>query len=422
MQDNQIKNNNISIKICGYFIIFFILFMAFLSVLILSLEFLGLTRSYNFMVFPQYSKIMKIHETDYYKKTTKWDPYAKFYTKAIHPYYYFSLPWRQNEIASYNNSIISLGVDGFRSNPNSSYSYNYNVLFLGGSSAFSQYATSDNNSIAALISKKLKANVVNRNAPSWNSYQELLASVKYLNFFDLSMSFTGSNDLKNCERQESEIPFDAPDIFLKLMNNYTQKDNLSFVKKIKKFLAESLPDTAVFYTNIKRHYLKTEKVKYNTLNNSNLYKNLDTKLSLEKKIIDKCMKKFTDNQKTIRLIAKARGARHLIIFQPQYSLHDTANHDFSNRSLKKIILRKYAIRNILKSSLCKKDCINLSSVFDGDNYGGASHFREIKNSKYIKKYFVDEVHLTDTGNEVVSSIIADSLRFIKSDLSKETRN
>ena len=53
------------------------------------------------------------------------------------------------------------------------------------------------------------------------------------------------------------------------------------------------------------------------------------------------------------------------------------------------------------------------SVFDQHKYGGASHFRELKDTNYKKIYFVDEVHLSDSGNEIVSKVIGNFVKLIK---------
>ena len=60
---------------------------------------------------------------------------------------------------------------------------------------------------------------------------------------------------------------------------------------------------------------------------------------------------------------------------------------------------------IMESALCAVDCLNLATVFDGTSRG-ATHFGELTDGVYMEKHFVDEVHMTDSGNKIVSSNIA----------------
>ena len=77
----------------------------------------------------------------------------------------FSLPWQKKDEIK-EKSIVSLNNDGFR-NIRGSLSKNQQLIFLGGS-VFEIYLKQLNN-----------FEVVNRNAPSWNSHQEAVALFKY---------------------------------------------------------------------------------------------------------------------------------------------------------------------------------------------------------------------------------------------------
>ena len=57
-------------------------------------------------------------------------------------------------------------------------------------------------------------NVINRNAPSWNSHQELVSLAKYSTNYEISISFTLSNDIsaacyENNEWEDGDKYLDA---------------------------------------------------------------------------------------------------------------------------------------------------------------------------------------------------------------------
>src|SRR4029450_10931053 len=107
----------------------------------------------------------------------------------------------------------------------------------------------------------------------------------------------------------------------------------------------------------------------------------------------------------MRLISEARGARHILVIQPQYSLHTTAKSEFKSRTQSGVIFMRGVIAKIMKSEFCERDCLDLSTVFDR-TAEGATIVKESKEAVYSQKAFFDEVHLTDDGNRVVSQAIA----------------
>ena len=53
-----------------------------------------------------------------------------------------------------------------------------NIVLLGGSTAFSNYSSSDKTSISAYLSNNTKFSVVNRNNPGWNSSARAFSSIE----------------------------------------------------------------------------------------------------------------------------------------------------------------------------------------------------------------------------------------------------
>ena len=105
-------------------------------------------------------------------------PYDLFRVQHLHPYFLFSLPWREEDRLAANNAHVTVDESGFRQNPFSA-GMNKKGLLLGGSTAFGYGSSSNETTIAAMLSKKSGVGFVNRNAPSWNSHQEIIALAKY---------------------------------------------------------------------------------------------------------------------------------------------------------------------------------------------------------------------------------------------------
>lgn len=246
-------------------------------------------------IFPSYYASIPLHKTNYYGSLRERDPYQMFYIEHLHPYYLFSAPWLKKDRYAANNDTVNRA--GFRDNP--SFEPNKTTgVFLGGSAAFGQYATSNDMTIAAQLSRLGDLKFINLNAPSWNSHQ-------------------AGDDTCGSEVARS--------ILL--------------------------------------------------------------------------------NQQNMKLISEARGARHVLVIQPQFSLHSSARSEFKVRTQEDLTFRRSIIRKIMNSDFCRRDCLDLSTVFDRTPEG-ATTAKELNNEFYSAKAFADEVHLTDYGNRIVSQPIA----------------
>ena len=59
----------------------------------------------------------------------------------------------------------------------------------------------------------------------------------------------------------------------------------------------------------------------------------------------------------------------------------------------------------MTSRFCNKNCLNLANVFDLENKEEIPLIKNDKNQNYSPRIFIDEVHLTDTGNKILANAI-----------------
>ena len=392
-------------KLVGYLFIFTILTVFIITLSAFTLEFSGAAHFLTTKLFPSYYKFIPLHKTNYYGSPRHKDPYSMFYTQHLHPYYLFSGPWLKKDRDAANNDIVSVNEEGFRYNPTLEAANHATGLFLGGSAAFGQYATSNNMTIAAQLSRLGDVKFFNLNAPSWNSHQELVALLKTTVGYVVSVSFSTSNDMRADCSKITEYPDDAPENFDKLaelINDIRgERQRRPLISQFKAYLANYFLDTSILYTNIKVQYIGGNAGQAAIFSGP--------QVAAEVVGDDACQSRVARgillNQQNMRLISEARRARHILVIQPQYSLHTTSKSQFRSRTQSGVKFIRGVIAKIMNSEFCKRDCLDLSTVFDR-TAEGATIVKELKEAVYSQKAFVDEVHLTDGGNRVVSQAIA----------------
>lgn len=335
---------------------------------------------------------IKIHQTNYYNKVLKQDPYKFFTVQYFHPYYLFSLPW-QHKYKNLNNDIISINNNGFRINPSNKNGNSFAYL-LGGSTAFGHFATSNDTTIASYLSKETNYNFLNLNAPSWNSHQELIALLKNGTNYKLSISLSFANDaLIFCYQNiyQKSYLIDQPENSHLLNSIINNKKKESFFNDIKKYFS-------LVYSNI-----------YKILKNNNK----NNKILKCRSHIKNLTKNFLKNQKKMHDISETNNAKHLTIFQPIYSLHNNIINQHKKYDENFSEFLKDSINLMMKSEYCKNYCLNFSNVFNQySNYNLMLKdiLKEKKKFNKDKIFFIDEVHLTDYGSKIISKKIAKFLK------------
>ena len=325
---------------------------------------------------------LEIHNTSYYGEKLNYNPYKKFDNKFLHPYLTFSMPWSDEEIKKINNTYVSLNSQGLRNNPYNKETNSYAGVILGGSTAFGYYASSDKTTIASLISQQLNINFHNLNGPSWNSHQELISLIKFKEKFDLSISFTGNNDFSIfCHRTKGT----------NLEENYIDAvERFDDINKVFRSIIDKQLYHLTFKTFLKYLVINTVPETLKTINY--------IKHNFNKKNLQRSINQFISNQQTIRAITEMKGAVHYLILQPQY-------YKDSKSPTKEMY--KYIYNEVMNSDLCKKNCYNFQNIFQENR---SLSYMENLSGEYNNELFIDNIHLSDMGNQIVSKKLIEIIR------------
>ena len=363
-----------------------------------------------------------LYKIGYYK--IKNDPYENAFKLKLHPTNYFSLPYNSNEKGMINNSTFSLDKNGYRVNPYIKNEEKRNcILFLGSSAAFGVGVSEDSNTMPSILNNKLgkRYNVFNLSVPSWNSRQELISYINFLNK-DIknnctnidTISYTGNTDLNgiiysmknklyNNNDSRSEL-ISTPENFNILYENVlfakNSKDNLksnliTLIDSMKNILFGEIGLIIKDYLRNNRDSNKRTEV-------------LDTnKIDFIRKQIDS----FFINQKIINNITFNLKGKHLIIIQPNISNNNSNTHI-------------YKVSNeIISKKLSNNNCLEIldlrSELYDyilSNNYNQNSLKDSIKINKSVNPenyiFFDNSSHLTNKGSFLVSSKILNKYKTI----------
>lgn len=397
-----------------------IFFSSFL-ILVYSFLFLSLLILF-FEIFDLGSKLLKknqkheLHHTNYYGKKINFNPYKKFDKKFLHPYLTFSMASRNKDIEKVNNEFVNLNKKGFRINPFNKFEKNKTGILLGGSAAFGYYASSDKTTLAALISKKKKYNIYNLNGPSWNSHQELVSLLKFKKNYQISISFSGNNDFsifcsKTIDTEFEKNYVDAVEsykdinrVFLSLTDSKIYHMDLLTVTKY--FIVSNFPETlkVINYLKIKnKKNLPTQSTRSRSkcLNNDN---------SLRYENINKSINQFLENQKLMKTISNSRGAEHFLIIQPLYILQPPNGISLSEDYYNKSRIFNYVFSKIIQNDFCKDSCLDFSRIFNNRSLEASSYMDNFTGI-YKNEIFIDNIHLSDNGNEIVADEITKKINF-----------
>lgn len=270
------------------------------------------------------------------------------------------------------------------------------------------YASSDRTTLAARLTKAVGVRFENRNAPSWNTHQELVALAKFAEPDALSVSFTVANDITVYCRSKRLEPalVDAPENFARLnafvydlRGGPSSDTNPARAGGVKAWFARLFPRTNELV------YAWRHGPDAGTAAAPAEGAAAGTYCGDE---VGAIVASFLRNQTAMRQLSSARGARHIVVLQPFFGQHRSARREFSRMDLPEIEFRWKVVQAIRASDFCRQDCIDLTNWFD--EHGGASHVRENPAKHYQQKIFVDEVHLTDTGLEQVAQALAPAVK------------
>ena len=391
--------------------------------------------------FIPYSYVKYLIEKGYYPEDIY--PYKETYIQYLNPTTAFSLPITKSRTKHISNENLKFTKNSYRYNP---YLINDNslkkcIILTGGSTAFGIGASSDSETIPAIINKKLgdEYRVFNLAKPSWNSRQELISVINFL----------GRNNHQYCKTLNSYALTSTNDIAV--MNGYLDSKNISdkdvsenieklFMDEVSRIQLIGAPESfGHLYTmyekyssekNIFISFLKfLESIRETffgriidvsnlfyakTFSRSNDLPKEDNLSQIQTDFIDKSVHSFYINHQTINSILKNYGGSHTIVLQPNLLNAKVTHIDVSEtRKLANKFITNYQKKFINANLLDLRKFL----IADEPSYKFENEviklplLKAVKHPLFnrnepLKHSFIDNVHLTDIGaNKVAKEII-----------------
>lgn len=309
------------------------------------------------------------------------DAYRPFTTQHLHPYYLFFFPLQPEQRAALGNAVCSIDADGFREPGPASAGTRKLAVLLGGSTAFGDYASSNQATITSNLNR-LQSDYffVNAGVPSWNSTQELarmaiqIAAMKPA----LVITLDGANDAALADlpafgQPGMQYPPGTPENFDQL---------------------EALVDEARRpWTRLTWRALFPE-----IFNRIDKYSKVDSGRPppLPVATVNRASQRYVANLTEIAVLSRGAGARFLAVFQPIAGLHrHVSPDDYDPRDF----VDAAAFRDAALAAQPKPfELIDFSSVFDEE----LPSVPVLRDDVTPETIFMDEVHLSDRGNTMLA--------------------
>jgi hypothetical protein len=382
-----------AVRVVGTSIIVVVCAVVGIAVLAAVMEFSGLSHRLDRKLRAGGNAPMPLHETGYYGQPLDRDPYRLLTVQHLHPYYLFSLPWLPDDIAAANSAVVTIDDSGFRTSgvPDGEAT----AILLGGSVAFGDDSSSDRHTLAWRLNELTPYRFANRNAPSWNSHQELVAAAKFPYPYELSLSLSLQNDIGlYCFHNGNDRIPDKPESFDRLASYFddieakplTEIEQASFLRRL-------LPDTFALLDGL------TAATPDPAAGGRSVSDDVGKFCAGEREDFHAraIAATFLRNEKRIGDLASAIGAVHLVVLQPSVAFLDPAS--------AVAIFNRLVYDYVLADPWCRDRCLDLSTipgVTAADRYDGTNAATAI---------FADRVHLTDRGvEEVLKAIVPFVLR------------
>jgi len=355
------------------------------------------------------------------------NPYAATDRLEIHPTNYFSLPKKSSQKLKINNEVFSLNLLGHRYNPYAPKSNkNKNcILFLGSSAGFGVGASSNYETIPAILNNKLGNEyfVYNLAVPSWNSRQELISLINIISKKELSpcktvqsISFTATTDITSIRNNKRSTFFNDKDSLIELTGASehfaTLEKNIISGRKSKTDLKYNLQ---MVFKQVNEKLFGAIIEKVNSFKKNNVKKS--RKKNINKKtefLIANQINNFIYNHKIINNLMLDMSGKHLVVLQPNLNNHTS---DESIWSLANIKLTK---------QLREEKCLNVLDLrfkfIDIEpkyNVEGNMKPLSLKDAIIQNKsnevnlydhYFYDNSHLTDKGSNNIAEVLFTSFK------------
>jgi hypothetical protein len=306
--------------------------------------------------------------------------YRPFTIQHLHPHYLFFFPLQPADRLALTNSVCSIDANGFREPGPAQAGTRKLAVMLGGSSAFGHYASSNETTITSYLNRlQSEYFFVNAGVPSWNSTQELARLTMQIADMRpaLVMAYDGANDAalvdNGLDGGAVKYPAGSPENF----------DRLEEVVGLARRPWARITWRGLFpeITNRYDKYIAGDEPR---------------RPPLDRAIIDAAARAYTGNLSRMAAVSRDAGARFIAVFQPIAGLHrHVAAEDFDPRDFADTAAFHRTTMSIKRADL---EFWDLSAMFD-EELAAIPVDRDALTDQTI---FIDEVHVTDRGNEMIA--------------------
>jgi hypothetical protein len=322
--------------------------------------------------------------------------YEAFGIGHLHPQYVFFFPLDPRERVALSNETCSLDADGFRG-PGPAQAGGRRLAFLlGGSGAFSQYASSDATTITGYLNRlQNEYFFVNAGVPGWNSTQEMFrVAFQILDYHPaLVVTYDGADDaalLAQYSQGPVHYPVGSPADFHALAALVNARESPPG-KRAAAALSEYL------FPELKKRL----GARFGWFGDSFSVEPADSP-TLPEGVLQEGAARYLSNLALIRDLTKARGARFVAVFQPVAHLHRHLEPGLPGVT--------FSIEGFHRTTMAQFrhdfEFHDLGDVFDHHYATVPVLARDITDATI----FTDEVHLYDPGNEIVARELSKLVR------------
>jgi len=324
-----------------------------------------------------------------------------FNTQHLHPYYYFFFPQDAEEIIKLNGPQIFLTSEGFRGEGPGQRGTRELAFLVGGSAAFGDGASNDKTTITGYLNQiQNKYHFVNAGVPSWVSTQEFYrVSLELIDYNPaLIIAYNGYNDAYIAHHYRGRYPAGTPESY-EFLEKWVDDIRSGEVKKRRSF-AQGLLFSRT-YNFLKDHFFALQLSNKSKTKNKAVLNNSRKMLSKDnKKVAEEAASRYLKNLQLMQAICTSNDASFIAILQPFYSQHNNIVSPRNN--IEEAVYMRAFIRNIFQSSVDFNMPLDYSNVFD-------QFYDEIPKHEE-NGLFIDNVHVSDRGNNIIAQQIVKDLK------------
>jgi len=344
------------------------------------------------------------------------EQYYPFTVQWLHPQYLFFLPWKQSTIREANNDVVSINLSGFRGATPEDRGEKRLAFIVGGSTAFGHGSSSNETTISGYLNQiQDEYHFVNAGVPSWNSSQELHRIIVQIDRYspELVIAFNGFNDaILGSQREEGDgYPILTPESFELLEEKIGHiHENINDVKNIMESpifipstrsaigeLKTDLVNSVVTLLSFAKLEIFKPK-KPTTINRKNTGDKKGRVAAKEQSKVSRLTAdEYTKNILAMNSYFHAHNTEFLVFFQPFLFFHDNIPSDWNQAFAKQswdsftFDLRHF-ISYVSNSTESTGIFYDFSALFNKFMVQGLT----------VESVFLDRVHLSDRGNEIVA--------------------